>query len=204
MQKVIIGNDELNKNLLENEQILLEEERILNTLINKKQEELAETQEQIKKIEIENENYQEHKNYLIKQFVVNIFEILGVFILFAIVPNILFNIRAEILKILYSGLASSCVVLDTCLFFVLKSEIEDYKKNKDENDYNGKNIEDLKEKKEQLYRDIKQLRNELRITTVRIDKLHITFKKRNMPISNNVYSNEDDSIKTKQKKIEKK
>ncbi|MBE6160013.1 MAG: hypothetical protein E7157_03080 [Lactobacillales bacterium] len=200
---LIKGNEELNKQLLNNEKNLLKERNSLRILYEETKIEIFDVEEQIQELHLKNKEYKDYKKDLIGRFLINIVEMLVVFGIFAAVPNILFNLSAEFAKVLYIVLGISFVSIDSLLFWILKSEIKDYIKNEDVNDFNGKNIAYLEENREALEEQVKEINQQLVNTENKLNKMHNAFMKRGIVSPrNNEYSN-DENVKSKQKIIEK-
>lgn len=200
---IIKGNEELNECLIKNEQILLEEKISLEEIFEDTQIELCETFNELKNLHIKNQKFNDYKKSKRKQFVVNFFEILVTMILFAVTPNVVFDLSVRVLNSLYIILGGSFVIINSILYVITKDEINDYIKNENMNDYNGKNISYLEEKKESIEEHIEELKQQMRNNENKLNKLHNSFSKRGIVSPRNNEYSSDETVKSKQKVIEK-
>ena len=191
---------ELKKQIIELDQKLLQERADLQLAKFDKKNELEELEESIKKFEIENQKFNVHKKELTKRFLINIIEIGTVLGLTAAGLNI-FSIGT---KALYIGIGVIYGLVNTILYGILKDEINDYKKRVGEEYFNQDSLQALEENKEIQSNKLKKIEKKLDMNTRKLDEIYnisvngiVSYQK------NNTYLSEDKTVKTKQKKIEK-
>lgn len=191
----------LNENNFLKEDNLLDERENLVLLKKDKIDEMREIDNKIITIENEIQAYKIYKKNLIKKAVINILQITGVVLLFALPFNFLklsfFSISSKTLKII--NLLSLCFGIfgNSIILTLLGCDISDYKK--DKQNLNRKEISNLENVKNDLEDYIEELNKELVKNEKELNEIYNSFMNTKVELKYaNEYDKENNVIKKKE------
>ena len=192
------------KQLSEKYKLLLEERSELQLDQYDKRYEIKELEDQIIKINNEIYNYKETKKQKYKEFAINMLQlgaILGGIALFSSIKFL--NINPSILNGMYISFGTIFEIVGGILTYIYNDELKDYKKEVGLEFFNQDNLMNLEEAKKVKEEELKKINKRMDRNSRKLDNIYnISNNGLIKPIYNNEYAN-DESVKSKQKIIEK-
>lgn len=193
------------KQIIDKNKILLEERAELQLDLYDKRYEIKELEDQIIMINEEKRVYKKLKIQKLKEYVINMLQITAILGSFALVCSIEFlNISANILSTIYISTGSICGALGFLLAMIYNDELKDYRKKVGLEIFDKNNLANLEQLKNVKEEELKKITKRMNKNSRMLDHIYnITNTSLVEPIYNNEYSNEDENVNVKQKKIEK-
>lgn len=198
--------DELKiKKLIEKNKKLLEERTQLQLEQYDKRYEIKELEEQIITFSNVEQNYRNLKKEKIKNFIINMLQMGAIFCSISIGLGLnFFNINPATLKIINTFFSIVYGSLGGVLLVSYQDELKDYKKIMGEEYFDKNELKNIEEIKKVKTDELEKIDYKVNINTKKLDNIYnMSVNQIIISPSNNEYLNEDNNVKLKQKKIEK-